>query len=138
MVLHQGGFKRAAHHRKQLLGILHERKALHKSFNRFAHFLKASLPSKWLFLGSPMLMDPHANQQHSGLHPDELTRSKARFKSTSARSLGRMGREGVWQSDANNLGQWLHLNPSPWVCPFLLENCLPGILYSIYKQNFQN
>ena len=126
MVLHQGGFKRAAHHRKQLLGILHERKALHKSFNRFAHFLKASLPSKCLFLGSPMLMDPHANQQHSGLHPDELTRSNARFKSTSVRSLGWMGREGVWQSDANISWSVASLEPLPMGLPIFTRKLLTG------------
>ena len=77
---------------------------------------RALLPPEWLLLGSPMIMDPHPNQQHAGLHhavwqlQQEVTKPKARFKPTSPEKSGVNG--GANQVPAY-LGQSLHLY-SPW------------------------
>ena len=68
-------------------------------FDKPMVFFKAPLPHYQLFLGSPMFMDPHLSQQHSGLQhavcwpQQEVTRPKTRFKPTSTWSPGWMGEQ---------------------------------------------
>ena len=58
----------------------------------FRLFKKAPLPPKWLFLGSPMVMDPYPSWQHLVWWPQqEVTRPNARFKPTSPKKSGVVG-----------------------------------------------
>ena len=82
------GFQTRVHSGRQGIGC---RVGCGSRFPICSLYYKPPLPSYWLLLGSPLLMDlPPPSQQHAGLHhavwrlQQEVTRPKARFKPTSA------------------------------------------------------